>query len=466
MSTLHQCGRIWHDAVFDPEGDGMALMGFSMLALASLASMVCVFAMKSVPVGLGYGAGVPLGMFGVFAWFRFMMGAASQNSPASACLVPSLNRRVRLTAALAWCITMLPFAAIGYASPDGLVLVLAASIALTSMALACAGRSMFAACAVAAFWTMVNGEGMLFLANYPHRTLVLLGLFLLSLCFGAYAVQAAFPVGGKRHWEMLDKHAELRNMDAFSLSGQWQRTGKRRRMHALIFGRDVATPALRRHLLLHVLGPDSNRLAFALPFTLCLLALVVAKPVVDALDFSDFFTGSVFGMAVSMTGIALIATWVRHYNGMWATGAEQSLVRLAPGTPAAPVLNRELARQVLQACLRDWAAFGVVCFVGITVWTGDTNHYQVLAALLASSLIGVSMSLGDYSSKAGFPIAMLVVAISVNFLVFILSLAFIKDLVVWSCLVAAMLLQSIFIVRARWQSMVNAPVAFPAGRTA
>lgn len=466
MMTLNQCWRVWHEAVFDPEGDGMVAMTASMLLLASVASIICVFKMKSIPVGLAYGVGVPLSMLGVFAWFRFMMGAASQNSPANACLVPSLNRRVRLTAALAWCITMLPFAAIGYASPDGLVFVLAASIALTSMALTCAGRSMFVACSVAAFWMMMNGRGMLFLAGSPYRTPLLLAFCLLSLCFGAYALRAAFPAGGKRHWEMLDNHNELRNMEAFSFSGKWQRAGKRRRMHALIFGRDVATPALRRHLLLHVLGPDSNRLAFALPFMLCVLALIVAKPLADALDFSDFYVGSLTGMAVGMTSVTLIATWVRHYNGMWVTGAEQSLVRLAPAMPAARLLNRELATQVLQACLRDWAALGVVGVVAITVWTGDTSHYKTLVALLAGSLIGVSMSLGDYSSKAGFPIAMLVVAISFNLLVFVLSLFLMKNLVVWSCLVAAMLLQSIFIVRARWHSMVSAPVAFPAGRMA
>ena len=462
MTTLHQCGRIWHDAVFDPEGDGMVAATTGMLLLASVASIICVFKMTSIPVGLGYGAGVPLSMLGVFAWFRFMMGVASQNSPANACLVPSLNRRVRLTAALAWCVTMVPFAAVGYATPDGMVFVLAASVALISIALYCAGRTMFAVGAAAAFWIMLFGEGTLFMAGSPHRTLVLPGLLVLSLCFGAYALRAAFPAGGKRHWEMLDNFAEIRNLNVFSISGQWQQAGKRRRVHALIFRRDVAAPELRRHLLLHVLGPDSNRLAFALPFMLCLLVLIVAKPVADSFNFPSFFKGTVYGMA----SMALISTWVRHYQGMWVTGTEQSLVKLAPGMPAAPLLNRELARQILQACLRDWAAFGIVGLVGITVWTGETSHYQVLVALLGATLIGVSLSLGDYSSKSGFPIAMLVVGLSINLLVFILSLFYTKDLVVWSCLVAAMLLQSICVIRMRWQSMASAPVAFPAGRMA
>lgn len=464
--TYAECRRIWRTAVIDPESTTLLGLTLMMGLAAILATLVHSLMHKNLVVGIGYGTGVPLSMLALYAWYRFATGVSLQNAPACACLVPGLNHRLRVATALVWCLTMVPLVMVGIAGDDSVMFIVVSAMGVISMGLLCAGRLMFMWPAVAASWTMMNGQTQLLLATSEYRPVMLALLVVAVLAFGAYALAAGLPRGGKQHWDMVAARGSFKAMDDWSTFHDQMGKRKARGLYAMLLRRDASTPGLRRYLLLHALGPSCQRLSFAVPFLIGLAVVVLARPLAALLgmEFGEF-AGRVSAMAgMGMLGMGLFL--FRFNKRMWRTGAEQALVRLTPAMPRATILNRELAGQILRTCLSDWAAIAVVTLSAVTLWFDSFTAIQIATALLLGILTGSSNGLGNYTSKSEFCFETVVMSHIGSFILLIISLFWMKNLAVWSSLMLLMLLQSVATIYYRWKLMVESPVAFPAGRMA
>ncbi|MES2017787.1 MAG: hypothetical protein V4484_14950 [Pseudomonadota bacterium] len=76
----------------------------------------------------------------LFWWLRFVPGAVRQNSPANARLVPGLNRSVRRTTMLFWCLTLAPMAWLASRFTHPMLAFVVFSMLITTLGMARGGR--------------------------------------------------------------------------------------------------------------------------------------------------------------------------------------------------------------------------------------------------------------------------------------------------------------------------------------
>lgn len=160
---------------------------------------------------------------------------------------------------------------------------------------------------------------------------------------------------------------------------------------------------------------------------------------------------------------ASVSSQAVHFSG------EQSLYRLTPAAPATAQLNRVLLGTLMFRCLRLWALSlaAIVCIDAVIM--GRFEVRGITVALGALMLPFAGLLLRDYASVPRQPNAMLTAAVSVGVVVAYIALAVVDQihpglpLFLFSAVVVA---ATGVALRWRWQQLVDAPVAFPAGRLA
>lgn len=459
MMALSMSRRIWRVALGE-NSIFMNIMLVLLLIAAAVGGVVGISMAGNVPVGLLRGAGNPLSVLAVWYWALFMSGAAAQNKPANACLVPGLTGHVRRTAALAWLLAMIPIGAVSWAHPQGWLVLLSGSVGVTAFGLYRAGDAKFSSVAAVSLivYSMVP-------APLNLDPALMAAACLLSLAFAAWSLYRAFPQGGERHHAMLGKHEMVRAMDTMEGSTAVARSaGKKRSVYNFMLRRELASGD-RGHLLLHVLGPSTNRLAMLGVIVAVAAGIAASVPLMAILGLDLKLARSPNG-AFSPALCVLALSWYRFVTAMRLSAGEQAIARLVPGLPAALELNRELGRQIFTICIREWGLAGLLMAGLLALWNAPVDHYMVLAGFLAAVLPMTAMGLADHSGKYRQVIVSYVLLVA-----FLLVLAFIAifwtdRLPVWTGLMATILGIAIASMVSDWRTMMAAPPAFPAGRMA
>jgi hypothetical protein len=439
----------------------MRVTKWGLLIAALLMGLVVASVSKSLLTGISV-ACVPLGLLAICYWAKFVTGAALFNRPDQACLVPLLNDRVRHTAVLAWLLTMLPMIVACWLNDETVLALLAASLGVTAFGLYRAGRGLVhltVALLALALYVWPHGHGTL-------ATPLLAAAGLASLLLVGWALPVAFPRGGELHWAMLDKHAAAQALDTTEGTVALLRSGGTRApVYAMFLRRDLARASARRDVWLHVLDRNAQRWSFALPLVAATAVLLALEPLLGA-------TGGAPDMMEVMSRIAsgvlvfMGYWWSRFWFCMRGSSTEQALVRLSPGAPRASKINRALGQVVLSSSLAEWCALFVLALGIALLWGGSITALRVIAAFMCALLSAVGVSLANYSNSGNDGLASQLMMTALNFFIALVSAFWAKNSLVWTVLMALILVISICTIRSRWRAMMAAPVAFPAGRLA
>jgi hypothetical protein len=148
---------------------------------------------------------------------------------------------------------------------------------------------------------------------------------------------------------------------------------------------------------------------------------------------------------------------------------EQSLYRLTPAAPAAAQFNRVLLNTLMFRCLRLWllSLVAIICIDAVALGRLEVRGITMVLAALMLPFAG--LLLRDYASMPRQPNAMLTATASVAVVVAYIALAVLDQIypglpLFWFS--AAIVAATGVALRLRWQRLVAAQVAFPAGRLA
>ncbi len=459
MNRIAMARQTWRTAV-GPLSKKMRVATWGLLIAAVVLSFVVMLVKKSMTAALVQ-LSYTLSVLAVLHWGSFISGAATLNRPDRAHLVPALNRQVRESAALVWVLTMLTFVPAVLIAQNGLLYLMAASVLVIALGLYRAGCGAFGWLAVASFLVC------LFTPEYPYWSDQVLAVgCLLTLPFAAWALGAAFPAGGERHFAMLGPQATAQALDTTEGTLALLRAGGGRApIYKLLLRRDLVSTDGRRFLWLHVLGRDAQGFNFVLPFIVVAGAMLALEP------FLKLFTPQPdmvrmlirFGLGVLMLSFY---TWCRFLMGMRTTPREQALVRLAPAAPRADRINQVLGKHMLVACIAEWFAVSMLAVGLALLWNVGAPAMHVIAALSCAALSFTGASLGDYSRKKGVDLVGQVLQSLLCLVIAIVSMFWTQNPAVWWSLISLILAIALGVIGMRWRDMMAAPVAFPAGRFA
>ena len=459
MNRIATGFRTWRIAV-GPLSNQMRVVTWALVLAAAVLSAIVMLVKVSVTAAL-MTLSYTLSVLAVLHWASFISGAATLNRPDRAHLVPTLNLRVRESAVLVWVLTMLTFLPAALFARNGLLYLMASSVFVTALGLFRAGHAAFGALAFVSFLVCLHTP------EYPYwsDTVLTVGC-LLTVPFAAWALGAAFPAGGERHFAMLAPQANAQALDSTEGTLALLRAGESRApLYTMFLRRDLAATQGRRALWLHVLGRYSQRFNFVLPFIVFAAAMLALEPILKLFSTRPDMMGMLIRVGFGMLFFSLYM-WCRFSMGMRTTQREQALVRLAPAAPQAERMNRVLGEHFLVACLAEWWAVSVLA-VGLTFWWNvGAPALQVIAALSCAALSFTGASLGDHSRKEGVDLVGQVLQSLLCLVIAIVSMFWTQNPAVWWSLVSLILAIALGVIGMRWRDMMAAPVAFPAGRFA
>lgn len=397
----------------------------------------------------------------LFHWDRFLIHTLAQNSPAVAGLVPRQHASVRLAVVLAWLLAVAPVAWLSLGFEHSLLIVLVYVNYITAAGLMRAGYGAGSVLSMAMILF-----GMLVLRSNPLQQAltqapVIAALSVLTLGFAWLALCKAFPRGGERHWRILPgqhKPVSPLNMLLALLKG------KRDRIYAWKLRYDLQRSPTPGHLMLHALGPNNHRFDLLGPLAGVLVVACLLWWLASAFQAQAWVPKVIVGIILG-TLIGSHSLLVKRFvNSMERTAAEQALVRLAPGVPAATGMNQVLAGQLLAISLAEWLAIAFISMGMAAVLAQSAQQLLFPASALIATLTFNGIALRDYSDKQVEPYGRIILQGVIMVAGVALMIRTSDTPLWWSVSALGSLLTGGWIVYDRWRLMVAAPPAFPAQR--
>lgn len=458
--------HIWWQAVFGDGSNAVVVGTWVLGVLAVFGALIGGVLDPDRLRGACNGGGLMLAMLGGFYWLRFATGAATQNSPANARLVPRLTGHIRCSAVMAWIATMLFMLPYCYAADAGALAFVLLCFGVTGIGLYRAGREDGLVVAVAAMLLHVSA------LNWPpmqlalSRPAVLAAGLTAAIAYGWFGVRAAFPRGGERHWLQLDRQRKAVALD--NMTG-WDevmsKDGRRNRIYCFLLRHYARTAAGRRKMLLLGLGPGLHPYYYGWVLLMAIVLAVLVKPVLVWLSLPVDNLAGMLGASLigGLIGIMCSAA-MRFSISIRATPGEQAVLMLVPGMPRRAQLTRALGRRIAAICFAEWCAAAIAVFAILALWDAGPGAYQVGAILMAVLLLCIGFSLEKYAQKSEVSIAGIIL---ITLWVTALSIAslIVQDRpLAWLIVFAMVLGTALAFVRVRWQAMMLGPVVFPASR--
>jgi hypothetical protein len=402
----------------------------------------------------------------------FIPGSVLLNSAANARLLPRQRRRLMQMAAAGWLSITLAFPIV----IDSWATLPLCGLYLIALPMLLTGRKeaaplVFLACGWPMLSRTVISPSVVAALARPSSVAV---LSLLLVPLGVFALRVLYPAGGDAH--IAQRAAMVKRLERQSTRGlsDPDGTGGRgligiMRLYGWALRRDCrrASPAA---MLMHALGPAGYWSTWV-PTAFWLTALAGALRLVvelrDGAVMREIMSGIGIGL-VSMSWLAAFTT-AQFSQQIRRTHAEQALLRLTPLAGDAALLNRRLARQLLKGALCNWMLVTATILLATLLVGGDA---QALLRQFALCCLGGQVALmgllGDYAREAGWNLmlalrAALTAAIegAVAF-----GLGWWAGPSVWAWLLVIASVAAVFQVQLGRRSMLDAPVAFPAGRLA
>lgn len=432
------------------------LLGVSLVPLAAMA-----FGAVPRHVGLG-AAAASLSIAIVMWWGMYLQTAMRLNTPASACLVPGMRRRLLALTAVLWIAASLPpavllGAAIGH---YGIALLICAA-ALLYIALCC--RYWWMGFVPTAAWMACGAPGLSLpgldaaLAGVNEAAVTLAGLLVLAAP-GALALRVLFPGGGDAHYRIgacLERNARQGKpgMTGASDIGLFRILDNFYRARLTAPGR----PATR---LLDGLGGRAHWSSSVVIIAILTLGALAWRAVSDPETMRPF---------IPLLLVSMLLTVIVHVDGLLSavkhSRVEQGILRLVPIAPLARDLNRQLALALLGRFGIVWGAY-LACSIAVVLAT--TGPWRAWLCCTVVALAFAPLLLRDHARHPGWKAAQL------TFGILMLVMAPLSGLVEYGGIpVEATLAGSTVLLAGtaialvlRWRRMLAAAPAFPAGRMA
>jgi len=423
-----------------------------MVVVAACAALM--FIRVPVWVALCFGVGAPVATYLSLVWMMYVGGAVLQNTPANAVLVPGLTRRVRQATVAMFVPTMLAWTLVAVALPHTGLIVLGAAYVLVCAAMTRGGRTEGAALVIVAQIVMVAGGAPL--AAWIEHASVMAALALLIALLGWRTLVTILP-GGSQRPSMRNQRARALRVNETSIKGGMRAlksSGGRRRLYRRLLAADIGA-GIPARLMLHALGPGNHRYDQAPIMAVCAIGAIGLKLLV----------GDAAAMICMLSiGLAPFASAYRFAASIPNGAPEQALVRLAPRMPNASSLNRVLAGQVLHIFLSD-SLLGAALLLGVSVFIGvSTVNLLREASFMCATLSVLAWPLRDHATRPGGLCWGTLLAGLLSAALGLGAVALASQPLWWALLLGASLAISGATIARRWNLMVGAPPAFPAGR--
>lgn len=470
-------------------GQGSLWVVWMLLALVILPGPAVAVATGNWRFGLLFGA-VPLWMLLALTWTLFLANAVRQNTPANACLVPQLRRRLMRITAISGAVCALTVALPIWLLTGEFLLALAGAYNLVLLmllgkrytwiafvpALVSFGASRFSSAnALTSFlWGWVGQHHILIGALWLGAELALSGK----------ALRAVFPLGGDTHWRLnnrTNRAAEINRNGGLPSQGDaqayWYQTSIAHLMgryawpgYGAMLARDTVRQAgsgsRRMRMALYALGPRAHW-GTAVAQVVGMLALSAGIVWLMRLrgDDATSFIAPTFTAAFAI--MAQMGFVLAFASAIQETPVEQGLARLAPAAPPRAAINGLLARAVLRRFFGLWLLSSCGALASGMALGGHASDAAYALSLSALSLPLAATLLCDYARSdtlAGRPLLTVTMLIMLGaLLLFALVRHFLVPLP-WPVLGLGSAAATAWLLRWRWRTMSALAPAFPAGR--
>lgn len=409
---------------------------------------------------------LPWFFLGMLYWLDLVSGAVRQDTPANARLAPRLRTR-----------------AVQLVGSCGIVLVLLITLALGS---AFGSPALWAA--AAAGWLLGSAmvrlgfqSGMVFL-SLPFMLMLLpreaipavrdfagtaTGIAVCALWIvlvAWFGKRTLFPRGDRHFDQRVVVEKGVRQSEGIHTANL------RSSLYATDLARASRTRTSAGELVLHALGPGAHWSVSARMFAMLAAALVAGRVLIEVMA-ADSRTLAPFvgGFIIMPLLLSFAAIPQRLVGRAGASQGEQALLRLAPVVPRMDQYNRALASALLRRALGEWA----IVTVALVAVTGAVDAHpsitllQFAACCLAMPLM--TIVLRDYARApalrtAYMYLAALYLVLSAGAAYYAMLHASVVVVAVVSFIVGVG--ATAYLAASRRRAMVEAPVAFPAGRMA
>ena len=422
--------------------------------------------------GLFFGA-VLLGLIWQLWWGNMVRLAVLQNFPSHACLVPNLRRRLMRMVSVTFLVGVVLVSAlaapmIGHFGYLLCALSLMFPFVLLQQRYHVLGIVPSVVIFSALSWAREPWQALVRLVSNYDESVVSALLLCVIVELSVLALRAALPRGGDAHAEWRANYLQRQLRMKGNLRGAvGEGSAAQRWPRWVAFWRDLGIGGARdaSGMTQRGLGMSFYAVAVSVPGMAIVGWACVALPAM----LSDELTLGLSlwrYMVELMVTIAIPTAVQRLVVTISMRAGEQSLLRLAPAMPVASDINRMLARLLVKSFTLLWVS-AALCEVlaarfSVGYWVLDGS----LLLVLVLPLPFFAAALRDYAATP--PRALALNGISLLSLP-ALGLAWLLALQApalcgWVAL--ALMVVSALLLRQRWQRMLAAPVAFPAGRLA
>jgi hypothetical protein len=466
-------------AVYERRTLGSLWVTWCLLALAVMVTIGAGFWLRHWQAGVLMGD-VMLGVTAALWWGRMVNVAIMQNLPSHACLVPQLRRRLMRMVALTFVASVLVVTGIA-ASVIGHFGYLLCGLSLLFPFVLLQQRYPLLALlpSVIIFsmlsWLKAPWQALVRIASGYDEAVVSVLLLCAIVELSVWSLRVAFPRGGDAHadWRVRYVQRQLRMKgdqrgNSFldrGLVRRWPALRNFWRTLGLRVGQGRSTTATAGNNMQYALGISVYGAAVSVPVMALFGWFCCVFPAMFSDQFSMAWSFWKY-MVELMVTLAVPSVLQSMVTAISQRTGEQGLLRLAPGMPAAPAINAMLSRVLAQGFALVWGT-SMVC--ELLVQRLSAGHWVLdgaVALLLVLPLPFFAMVLRDFAAmpvRHTPQIGIVFLSLPVLALAWLLRWYY-APLCGWVALL--LVVASVAVLRQRWQDMLRAPVAFPAGRLA
>jgi hypothetical protein len=469
--------QLMRQALHEKASPGSKWLTWGLLASSILVTLGFGLWLQHWQAGLLMGD-VLLGVVAILWWARLVSVSVQQNLPSHACLVPQLRRRLMwvVTASFVAVVPVLAaIAALAIGHFGYLLCALAALFPFTLLQQRYAWLSLLPSVIIFSVlsWLKAPLQALMQIASGVDEPLIAVLLLCAIAELGVISLRAAFPRGGDAHadwraaWLLRQSRlkGDVRGVDQrrglipwSALRNAWRTLGLR-----VSSGGRVLMPA--DDAMQYGLGISVYASALVAPVMALLgwFAVAFFAMLDDRLDLlKNLYTYAELLVVVSVPSSmqAMLTVISQRTN-------EQSLLRLVPAMPAAPALNAALMRLMLKGFVLLWASSALCVsmleYPNVAHWRLDGGMMLILVLPLPFFLI----MLRDFAAMSARQVPPAVVLTVLTTAAWLFA-SILRAKLPWLCgwVALAVVAISLMMIRQRWQGMLKAPVAFPAGRLA
>lgn len=440
---------IWRQPLAERRAIGSLGLTWCLLALFLLGTLSLMIQSPQRVRLFAFFTGVPMGMLLIMWWAYLCANVTAQCHPAALRLVPGLGLQVQRAVIAAW-LAIIVVMTLLTGVPTGNAGLVAFVTALVLIEAGVQGSFLRYAIIGAACWgvTHAGQDTKDWLRWFIATPAAMVAGAVLVLADGALALRRLASGNNRVSRRRNAVDALQQTSGPGGRNGGWPEWGVDRQPAFL-------RPLGRSWFSLHL-------------FSIAIIALVCAGLRFWAAwqghaDLHAFFAGHRSVLAIAMCGVLAIIVYQESQRFAGAR-IEQALLCLTPAAPGRSAMNRLLARSLLTGFSRCWLILGVSMMAALGVLGAQAPELARLSAVWVVAMLLGGYALRDFAhagNPPGWPGALLLAVLGGA------SVAAVSGHGapgVWIVTAAVGAVLVLGVARWRWQAMLSAAPALPAGR--